>query len=587
MFISLPFAWLWLIPTDMKDFSQSLAAVSSFSSNILFWRETGYWGAANELKPLLHTWSLAVEEQYYILFPLFLMLMWRFRKRWILSSFIVIAAISLVTSEWGAYNHPTANFFLLPTRGWELAIGACIAFYFLYRKQTIRVILRNRSVDEVLGLIGLLMIGYAVFVFDEATPFPSFYALIPTVGAGLIILFSSTETLVGRLLSTKLLVGIGLISYSAYLWHQPLLAFSRHASLTEPNELTLATLASLSFPLAYLTWRFIEQPFRNKRRYRRKVIYIFSVTGSLFFLVVGLIGHYTGGFQSRFKLDQSVLDGFIGNKIRADCDINSDVKNGQIDFCTLGAKTIADKVEFAVFGDSHSAAILPAFEIVAHSSNLKYSHIGLGGCIPFLGVDVVNGNFTKGICENLALKQFEYVKNNSIKKVFLVARWSLYTDGEYDKDMKRYFLVDKNNKEISKKNSRMVFLSGLIRTVNEYRNIGADIYIVEQVPQQKIDPEKMYYNIAKFNFSTNKIKQSIATLSISRTSSNGFQAYNRKVFRMLENEEKIEIVNVDNYFCTEEVCLVGDIDRSYYRDNDHISIDGAKMISKELRLYLE
>ena len=248
----------------MKDFSQSLIAVSSFSSNILFWRESGYWGAANELKPLLHTWSLAVEEQYYILFPLFLMLMWRFRKRWILSSFIVIAIISLFISEWGAYNKPTANFFLLPTRGWELATGACIAFYFLYRKQTIRTLLSHRSVDEVLGLIGFLMIGYAVFVFDETTPFPSFYALIPTVGAGLIILFSSTQTLVGRLLSTKLLVGIGLISYSAYLWHQPLLAFTRHASFTKPSELILTTMTLLTFPLAYLSWRFVEKPFRKK-----------------------------------------------------------------------------------------------------------------------------------------------------------------------------------------------------------------------------------------------------------------------------------------------------------------------------------
>jgi peptidoglycan/LPS O-acetylase OafA/YrhL len=211
MFVSLPFAWLWLLPSDMKDFSQSLVAVSTFTSNILFWHETGYWGAANELKPLLHTWSLSVEEQYYILFPLFLILMWRFRRRWIFSSFVVIAAISLIVSQWGAYNNPSANFFLLPTRGWELAIGAGIAFYFLYRKQTIRTLLSHKFIGEVLGLVGLLMIGYAVFTFDQTVPFPSGYALIPTIGAALIILFSSPETLVGRLLGTKVLVGIGLI----------------------------------------------------------------------------------------------------------------------------------------------------------------------------------------------------------------------------------------------------------------------------------------------------------------------------------------------------------------------------------------
>ena len=110
MFVSLPFAWIWLMPSDMKDFSQSLVAVSTFSSNILFWRETGYWGTTNELKPLLHTWSIAVEEQYYIFFPIFLMLMWRFRKRWILNSFMLITVISLLASQWGAYNKPSTNF---------------------------------------------------------------------------------------------------------------------------------------------------------------------------------------------------------------------------------------------------------------------------------------------------------------------------------------------------------------------------------------------------------------------------------------------------------------------------------------------
>ena len=131
MLFSTVCSYLWLAPSHMKDFSESLAAVSLFSSNILFWKETGYWGVANELKPLLHTWSLAVEEQYYVLFPLFLMGMWRFRKRWILGSFFIIAAASLLHSQWASVHHPAANFFLLSTRAWELAIGAGIAFYLL------------------------------------------------------------------------------------------------------------------------------------------------------------------------------------------------------------------------------------------------------------------------------------------------------------------------------------------------------------------------------------------------------------------------------------------------------------------------
>ena len=169
MLVSTIFSWFWLSPSHMKDFSESLVAVSVFSSNILFWKETGYWGVENELKPLLHTWSLAVEEQYYVLFPLFLMLMWRFRKRWILSSFFIVALGSLSLSHWAAFNQPTANFFLLLTRGWELAIGAGIAFYFLYRKPVMRSLLSHKAVDELLSWSGLALIAYAVFVFDENT----------------------------------------------------------------------------------------------------------------------------------------------------------------------------------------------------------------------------------------------------------------------------------------------------------------------------------------------------------------------------------------------------------------------------------
>ena len=117
MFVCLPFAWLWLLPPEMKGFSQSLIAVSTFSSNILFWKTSDYWDTAGELIPLLHTWSLAVEEQYYVVFPLFLMLMWRFRKRWILSSFVVVAATSLLLAQWGAYQHPTATFYLAGDEG--------------------------------------------------------------------------------------------------------------------------------------------------------------------------------------------------------------------------------------------------------------------------------------------------------------------------------------------------------------------------------------------------------------------------------------------------------------------------------------
>jgi peptidoglycan/LPS O-acetylase OafA/YrhL len=191
-----PFAWLWLLPNDMEDFSQSLVAVSLFVSNILFWGESGYFDTAAELKPLLHTWSLAVEEQYYVLFPLFIMLTWRLGKRWIAGLLVVTAAISLSLAQWGAYNQSAATFFLLPTRSWELAIGAFIALYFSQPQRMDA----SDAVKQAASGAGLLLILYGVFAFSKSTPFPSFYALLPTMGAALIILFATPSTVVGMLL---------------------------------------------------------------------------------------------------------------------------------------------------------------------------------------------------------------------------------------------------------------------------------------------------------------------------------------------------------------------------------------------------
>jgi len=235
----LPFAWLWLTPADLKDFGQSLVAASAFSSNILFWIEGGYFATASELKPLIHTWSLAVEEQYYILFPIFLMLTWRLGIKWILILLSTVFFISLGIAQWGAYNSPTAAFFLLPTRGWELLVGVFAAFYLKYNTH-----LKSHSLNQALSLLGFGMIVYSIIAFDETTPFPSLYALVPTIGTGLLILCAVPKTFVHRLLSLKYIVGIGLISYSAYLWHQPLLAFARHRLLGDVSHSILIVLCS-------------------------------------------------------------------------------------------------------------------------------------------------------------------------------------------------------------------------------------------------------------------------------------------------------------------------------------------------------
>ena len=283
MFICIPFAWMWMLPSQMKDFSQSLIAVSFFASNILFWRESGYFDAAAEEKPLLHTWSLAVEEQYYVLFPIFLFFTWRFGKNKVFWMIVVFAAISLALSEWGWRNRATANFYLAPTRVWEILAGSIAAFV---------VQKRGVQANNSLSLLGLAAILFSIFAYDENTPFPSVYALVPVVGVVFLVLFAEKETLAAKLLSTKALVGIGLISYSAYLWHQPLFAFAR---IRSPEHLSLTLMSSLaiaSIILAWVSWKFVEKPFRKTNKFSVKSIFLYSFAGILCFSVLGYASPY-------------------------------------------------------------------------------------------------------------------------------------------------------------------------------------------------------------------------------------------------------------------------------------------------------
>ena len=286
-----PFAYRLLSPDDLKDFAQSLAAICLFASNVLFWGESGYFDTQAELKPLLHTWSLAVEEQFYVLFPLLLLVAWRLGRRFLLVLIGAIAALSFITSVEEVKNFPSAAFYLLPSRAWQLLVGALASFV---ADRWPSVALRQPAVrlaSEAFGWGGMAMIVMALFLFDEQTPFPGLNAALPTVGTVLVLLGASDRTSVGRMLAWRPLVGLGLISYSAYLWHQPLFAFTKHALLADlPTDLAIV-LCAVTIVLACLSWRYVEQPFRDRSLISRGMVFALSAAGMAAFVGLGFIGH--------------------------------------------------------------------------------------------------------------------------------------------------------------------------------------------------------------------------------------------------------------------------------------------------------
>ena len=305
MAASIPFAYLWMLPDEFKNFGQSLVATSLFSNNILLALTSDYWSLASEFKPLLHTWSLGVEEQYYIIFPLLMIALWKFCRRDAQQVLIILLILSLGTAMYGVEHAPTASFYLLTTRGWELLAGALTGYWLNYHKGR----WANTGVNQLASLVGLSLISYAVIVFDASYPSPGLWLAIPVVGTVLIIVFAVEGTFANRLLASRMMVGIGLISYSLYLWHQPLFAFARVYAVGPVNSQVYALLIGATFLLAYLSWRLVEGPFRRHGVVSRRTLVIFAVVGSLSAISLGLYLNQSYGMAARiFGKDTKIAD---------------------------------------------------------------------------------------------------------------------------------------------------------------------------------------------------------------------------------------------------------------------------------------
>ena len=355
-------AYFVLFPADFREYSKSLLSVVFFVSNIFFWRESDYFATEAELTPLLHTWSLAVEEQYYVLFPIFLVLAWRFgnvRVFWII---VVMAAISLLLSEWGWRNQPTANFYLAPTRAWELFAGSISAFVVQWR---------GVKKNNLLALVGLLAIIFSIFSYDEATPFPSVYALVPVLGVVLLVLYAEKETIVAKLLSSKALVGIGLISYSAYLWHQPLMALYRRKVGVNLQLVESGLLVLLVFVLSVLTWKYVEKPFRNRGRINQRFIFSASLVSFTLLSLISIAIYTTNGASFRFQLPSPPQP---WAEVKCHGAVRIAKYEDALDEC-LGSSKSDAKGDIYLLGDSHAAQITFALKQVAQARGVNFYFI--------------------------------------------------------------------------------------------------------------------------------------------------------------------------------------------------------------------
>lgn len=373
----IPCALLWLLPAELRSFSKSVRDVVLFVSNFSLSRQVGYFDTAAELNPLLHTWSLAVEEQFYLLFPWLLVVQSR-RVGLVLA---VAAIASFGVAEWGARSGGGAMYFLPQGRLWELALGALVA---LWRGRS--QVQRSSLHTELGAAAGAFLIAGSVMLYDEDTPFPGVYALVPTAGTALIILFAGRGTWVGRLLAHRLLVGLGLISYSAYLWHQPVFAFAKQCSTGVPSDAMLLVMSVATLGLAYVTWRFVETPFRDKSRVTGKGIVYVAAAGALGFIALALIGSATRGLEQRAKWRPLAVEMQVkaqrgsGERYCRTHALQSDL--GPL-VCIIGDPRRAP--EGVLWGDSFAGALLHGMNRELLSVGRSYYAVLAAGCVPIEG----------------------------------------------------------------------------------------------------------------------------------------------------------------------------------------------------------
>ena len=581
MLVCLPFAWFLLLPSDMKDFSKSLVAVSVFASNILFWRESGYFDTAAELKPLLHTWSLAVEEQYYLLFPLFVLLTWRFGKTWILKSLFAVFIISLAAAHWGSTNKPVFTFFLLPTRGWELLIGGFIAFYFsLGHKQ-----LSHKWLNELGSLIGVALIAYSIFSFDSKTPFPSLYTLVPTFGAALILFFTTPQTSTGKLLGSQLFVGVGLISYSAYLYHQPLFAFAKHTSIEEPSSLLIGLLLAATFLFAYFSWKYVEAPFRNKQLINRKKLFTFCILSSFTFAFFGLIGHLSKGNFNRKLNPIDTLISAAANETGKNSKCWERIESTQslTNTCLLGSSQF--EKSFAIIGDSHAGALVEELSKAATNFNLAGYDFTYNSCPPLKGGKSLKQDPVQVVCNSLREDFFKRMEQRELPSALvLLARWTILIEQErFNNKEGGIEFGEKAVWNAPALNNSTYFSALKTSYSNSIRlmlNNGHKVILIYPVPEMGWDVPRSLSRIYSVN---NYLIPADAS-----TSYEVFQNRNARAYEALDAiglHPNLIRVKPENIFCNTFLikrCAAHISNTPLYYDDDHLSNEGAKLVVNEI-----
>ena len=557
-------AWVVLYPSQFRDFGKETVAQATLVSNFYFFKQDGYFDAPSEHLPFLHTWSLAVEEQFYVVFPLVLYFLHRKGKKLVLWMSI-LAGLSFFWSAYGVVVFPEATFFLLPARAWELLLGSLLATHFT-RSDGKNPLARSVFSTELLSWLGLGLILYSVSAYSYATPFPGPTALVPCLGAALLIFANRTRvSSVGRLLSLPPVVLVGKISYSIYLWHWPLMVFTKYAAV---GELTLPTrigIAGASIFLAYLSWKFIETPFRRPDFITsRKMIFRFFYASTALFVVLGTVIYKNDGFSSRFSKEVTdYLDVYSEEGLN---EMEYGGTTGTLPLINESDKD-AKVLPVLLWGDSHAGVIAPVFRKLCRESGTNFHVAPCLSMPPLLGVccppKSENPEYNDAV--------LSFIIQNKIQSVILAARWAYYSQGDPNERIPAPLV----NPAHPKMSASEAFQSSFNETIAKLKEAGVQVWILKQVPCQDLHPPSALANAVRYG---RKNKMDFESFGVTAENHLDRQLFSNNIIDSLADEQ-VRILDPLPYLRTaSDHCRMGMNGRSLYIDRDHLSELGAMQL---------
>ncbi len=579
----LVFGWYALLANEYKQLGKHVLSGASFVSNFVLWGEVSYFDNASETKPLLHLWSLAIEEQFYLIWPFMLWLLWRWKLNLLVITF-VIAVLSFGLNISGIERSESEIFYSPYTRFWELLCGSLLA-WFVLNKATFFATLKKHSassfVFNVLSFVGIGLIGSGFWVIDKTSVFPGYWALLPVIGAVLIIFAGPNAWFNRTVLSNRVLVWFGLISFPLYLWHWPLLSFARIVEGDVPSFTIRMVVVCLSIGLAWVTFRFIESPIRQGR-----------ISQSLRYALIGLmifvgvagysVDHFNGFESRRFMLEMTERN--------EDLKFNFSNKEGWLcdELIYEGARCYyeGESPSVVIVGDSHVPTIYSGLRGLYSGQNKGIGVFGGGdGCPPLLNVvsKSHSGPEERGCIQKTTASMLRLMEEDSVKEIIFSSRGPIYTTskgfGNFDGDAFDSWVIRFDGEDQGFRSNEEVFEMALLQTFDAFIKAGKKVTYLYDVPELGFDISSCLSN-RPFTIS-GKVRSPCAVSRAEFDLRN--KDFRAMIKRVLIHYPSIRTIDLAEALCDEDWCYGAKDGVPFYIDDDHLNRRGSDYVVNRLK----